>query len=70
MWKTGNTKWKKLDNAAKIFPSIASAEDPEIFRLSCELREDVEPASLTRALEAALEDFPQFTDTVRRGVFW
>ena len=70
MWKTGNTKWKKLDNAAKIFPSIASAEDPEIFRLSCEMREDVEPAALTRALEASLEDFPQFTDTVRRGVFW
>ncbi len=70
MWKTGNTKWKKLDNAAKIFPSIASAEDPEIFRLSCEMRENVDPAALTRALEASLEDFPQFTDTVRRGVFW
>lgn len=70
MWKTGNTKWKKLDNAAKIFPSIASAEDPEIFRLSCELREDIDPAALSRALEEALEDFPQFTDTVRRGVFW
>ena len=70
MWKTGNTRWKKLDNAAKIFPSIASAEDPEIFRLSCGLNEEIDPAALTRALDTALEDFPQFLDTVRRGVFW
>ena len=70
MWKTGNTRWKKLDNAAKIFPSIASAEDPEIFRLSCELREEIDPAALSQALEEALEEFPQFTETVRRGIFW
>ena len=70
MWKTGNTRWKKLDNAAKIFPSIASAEDPEIFRLSCELREEIDPAALSRALEESLEEFPQFTETVRRGIFW
>ena len=70
MWKTGSNRWKKLDNAAKIFPSIASAEDPETFRLSCELREEVEPEALRRALDRALEEFPQFTDTVRRGIFW
>ena len=70
MWKTGNVKWKKLDNAAKIFPSIASAEDPEIFRLSCELSEEIDPDALRRALDNALADFPQFTDTIRRGVFW
>ena len=70
MWKTGSNRWKKLDNAAKIFPSIASPEDPEIFRLSCELREEIEPDALRRALNSALEDFPQFCDTIRRGVFW
>ena len=70
MWKTKNQRWKKLDNAAKIFPSIAHAEDPEIFRLSCDLREEVDPDALTRALENALEEFPAFTDTIRRGVFW
>ena len=71
MWKTKNQRWKKLDNAAKIFPSIAHAEDPEIFRLSCELEEEsIDPDALSRALEVALEDFPQFTDTIRRGIFW
>ena len=70
MWKTGSSRWKKLDNAAKIFPSLASPEDPEIFRLSCELNEEVDEGLLSSALTRALEDFPQFTDTVRRGVFW
>ncbi len=70
MWKTKNQRWKKLDNAAKIFPSIAHAEDPEIFRLSCELAQEVDPDALTRALDCALEEFPAFTDTIRRGVFW
>ena len=70
MWKTGSTRWKKLDNAAKIFPSIASAEDPEMFRLSCELSEEIDGEILSAALARSLEDFPQFTDTVRRGVFW
>ncbi len=70
MWKTGSSRWKKLDNAAKIFPSLASPEDPEIFRLSCELNEEIDEGLLSSALTRALEDFPQFTDTVRRGVFW
>ena len=70
MWKMKNQRWKKLDNAAKIFPSIAHAEDPEIFRLSCELTEEIVPDALSRALDDALEDFPMFTDTIRRGVFW
>ncbi|MBO7404321.1 MAG: hypothetical protein J6V24_05105, partial [Clostridia bacterium] len=70
MWKTKNQRWKKLDNAAKIFPSIAHAEDPEIFRLSCDLSEEIDPDALTRALDTSLEEFPAFTDTIRRGVFW
>ncbi len=70
MWKTGRVRWKRLDNAAKIFPSIASAEDPEVFRLACELREEIAPAALEAALSSALADYPQFSDTIRRGVFW
>ena len=70
MWKTKNSKWKKLDNAAKIFPSLAGREDPEVFRVSCVLKEEIDPAILQDALCSAIEIFPTFTDTIRRGVFW
>lgn len=62
--------WKRLDNAAKIFPALVSQDDSEVFRISCQLREEVEPDTLQRALDAAIEEFPAFTDTVSRGLFW
>jgi len=70
MWKTKNIKWKKLDNAAKIFPSLAGREDTEVFRVSCTLNEEIDPSLLQDALNSALELYPAFTDTIRRGVFW
>lgn len=62
--------WKRLDNAAKIFPALVSPDDTEVFRVSCLLREDVEPEILQRALDAAMEEFPWFSETVSRGMFW
>lgn len=70
MWKTKNSKWKTLDNAAKIFPSLAGREDPEVFRVSCTLKEEIDPAILQDALSSAIELYPAFTDTIRSGVFW
>lgn len=70
MWKTKVSKWKKLDNAGKIFPSLAGREDAEVFRLTCQLKEEVIPELLQEALDVAVEEYPLFTQTVRRGVFW
>lgn len=70
MWKLRESEWKKLDNAAKIFPALAGREDAEVFRVACQLRETVDPVLLQAALDAALEEYPSFTDTLRRGMFW
>lgn len=70
MWKTKISKWKKLDNAAKIFPAMAGREDAEVFRLTCQLKEEIRPDLLQAALDIAVEEYPSFTQTVRRGVFW
>lgn len=70
MWKIRETKWRRLDNAAKIFPAIADNEDSEVFRIACELHEDIDKELLQRALDSAIEEFPTFTETIRRGVFW
>lgn len=62
--------WKKLDNAAKIFPALVSPDDSEVFRISCQLYEEVDPELLQKALDSTIEEFPSFNDTVSRGMFW
>ena len=62
--------WTGLDNAAKIFPPSQSAGDTKVFRVSCELRESVDPDALSRALSYSAADFPVFRHTIRRGAFW
>ncbi len=70
MWKIKEAKWKRLDNAAKIFPALAGREDSEVFRIACTIREEVDPVLLQQAVDAAVEEHPSFTETVRAGLFW
>lgn len=62
--------WARLDNAAKIFPPTAHGANTGVFRLSCELAEQVDPETLQRALEDTLPRFPHMSMVLRRGVFW
>ena len=34
--------WYKLDNVAKIIPSSVEGADTRVFRVACELKDDVE----------------------------
>ena len=36
-----NDRWYELDNAAKIIPSTTVGADTRVFRICCELREEV-----------------------------
>lgn len=51
-------RWSRLDNAATIFPPTSHGADTGVFRLCCELHQDVDPERLQLALEQTLEDFP------------
>jgi len=62
--------WWALDNAAKIFPSTGSSHDSKVFRMFCELTEDVEPQALQAALDKTIERFPMFRSVLKRGWFW
>lgn len=62
--------WTGLDNAAKIFPPSQSAGDTKVFRVTCELAQDVDKAHLENALAQTVQDFPGFMRTIRRGAFW
>lgn len=70
MSKRAASDWRRLDNAAKIFPSATSKADTKVFRFSSELTEPVDQYYLQDALNLTLEDFPTFRCVLKRGLFW
>ncbi len=68
MEKSNN--WYKLDNAAKIVPSTAKGANTRVFRLTCQLTEQVDEDILQQALDDIIEEFPLFNCVLRRGLFW
>ncbi len=65
-----NRKWKRLDNAALMFPSSSTKSDTHVFRFSCELDSDVDGVILSNALEDTVRQFPVFNYVLKRGWFW
>lgn len=63
-------KWYRLDNAAKIFPAVATNRMLNNFRLEVILKEDVKEEFLPEAVKLSLERFPMYCVKIRRGVFW
>lgn len=62
--------WFRLDNAASIFPGQNRGSWSNIFRFCIELKENIDPEKLTRALENIMPRFPGFDVRIRKGVFW
>ncbi len=67
---SSNDRWYQLDNAAKMFPSTAQGSDTKVFRIVCELNEEVQPDLLQTALEETAEVFPHFGCILKKGFFW
>ncbi len=63
-------RWYKLDNAAIIVPCSAHGFDTRVFRLVCELTEQVQPELLQQALDETIDEFPHFNCALRKGLFW
>lgn len=67
---TENKTWFKLDNAAKIFPGQNSSTWSNMIRCSVNLKEDVDPDILLRAVKMCLPRFPSLNVRIRQGFFW
>ena len=52
--------WRRLDNAAKLFPAASSKRDTRVFRFYCELKEDIQQEILQKAVDRTLEKYPIF----------
>lgn len=62
--------WYRLDTAALIFPAITRRDWCNVFRLSTNLKETVDPAILQQAADDLRSRFPSYYVTLRRGAFW
>lgn len=65
-----DNRWYKLDNAAKIYPAVASKNIPSVFRLSACLTFEVDQEKLEEALFITLKRFPSFAVSLKTGLFW
>lgn len=68
--KKRNFRWYRLDNAATIMPSTTRGPDTRCFRITCTLKEEVDPALLQEALDLVMEEFPHLKTVLRKGLFW
>jgi Uncharacterized protein containing a NRPS condensation (elongation) domain len=62
--------WFKLDNAAKIYPSVRTENWSSMYRVSFTLDTPIDEALLQKAVADVLPRFPNFTARLRRGFFW
>ena len=62
--------WNRLENAAKIFPAVRSADNSSVYRVAVKLTEPIQPEVLRAAVEKALLELPAFHVKLRRGFFW
>ena len=68
--KQKKARWRKLDNAAKLYSASSNKKDTRVFRFYCELKEQVQSELLQQALDQTVETFPTFLMVLRKGLFW
>ena len=66
----GSDNWYKVDNVAKVFLASVTKRDPRTLRVSCTLKEKIDPEILQSAVLSAIQDRPQVQVRIRRGIFW
>ncbi len=64
------SEWYQVDNVANVFLATVSRRDTRSLRVSCTLKDAVQPALLQEALDEAIRLRPQFHVRIHRGFFW
>lgn len=62
--------WSKLDNSAKIYPMLVNKKSQNIFRLSVNLKKEVDAEVLQEALSLTIGRFPGYQVRLMKGIFW
>ena len=62
--------WYKLDNIGKFYSAQAGSNAQTVFRVSAEMKDEIDPDLLQQALDATIQTFPGFNVALRSGLFW
>ena len=62
-------RWYRLDNSAMIYPMVITLKSQSLYRLGVALKEDVDKAHLSSAVNSALERYPFYKVELKRGFF-
>jgi len=62
--------WYPLDNAAKIYPAITTDEITSAFRISANLKQNVNIKCLFKAVRSIESRFPYYNVRLKKGFFW
>ncbi len=65
-----NKTWFKLDNAGTVFPGQNTPTWSNVIRASINLKEEVDPEILFKAVKKCLPRFPTMAVRLRNGFFW
>ena len=63
-------KWYRLDNAAKVFPSVTNTHNTSVYRVSVILKEKIDGDILQKSLDCVYHRFPMLFVHLHKGVFW
>lgn len=62
--------WYKIDNAGKMFQVVHKPYCDCVYRIGINLKEDINPAVLEKAVNDLKNRFPTFFVKVKKGFFW
>ncbi len=62
--------YDNLDNTALAFPAVTNGVNPNVFRFSAALQENIDPEILEDALNDTMEKLPAFNVKLKKGLFW
>jgi len=62
--------WLRLDNAAKIYPSVRTDELTSVFRISVLLKERIKAKAFLGAIQEVENRFPYYKVVLKPGFFW
>lgn len=68
--ETRSEFWLRLDNAAKIYPSIKNRETTSVMRISIELKERIKAKQFMEAIHSVEDRFPYYKMKLKSGFFW
>lgn len=68
--KIGRKDWYKLDLSAIVYPTLQRRDFSSVYRISCLMKEEVNPQLLQQALDMTLPRFPTYKSAMRKGLFW